>query len=180
MSGPVLAADVRQLFAMLPPPKIVTAVKPRLEASPLKPSTAKHPLAWLDKQSAFQDLSVQASRLAELQSLLDQYAPIQGLKVKSLQNSILSIDASNASIAAKFRQFEPTVVASLAERGWKVIRIKVRPQLYTNDFPTVATGTTTARQLSTVALNSLRDLAAKTVSPKLKSALTHLLERRHD
>ena len=180
MSVPVLGADVRQLFATLPPPKVQTAVKPCLQASPLKPGTAKHPLAWLDRQSALQDLFAQVAQLAELQGLLDQCTPIQGLKVKSLQNSVLSIDAANASIAAKFRQFEPTVVASLTERGWKVIRIKVRPQLYTSESATVATATTTTRQLSAAARDCLRDLASKAVSPKLKGALNHLLERVQD
>lgn len=145
---------------------------------PLKPTRAKHPLAWLDKQSTFQDLFLQAGRLRELQNLLDQCTPMPGLTVRSLQNLVLTIDAPNASIAAKFRQFEPTVIANLLERGWKVSRIRVRPQLYTSDLPPSVAETATTRQLSAMARSSLRELEAKALSPKLKEALAHLLSSR--
>ena len=98
----------------------------------MKPLSARRPMDWLTGQVSFQDLSLQANRLAELQALLDLCAPVKGLKVKTLELNILAISAPNASIAAKFRQFEPTVLRTLAERGWQVNRIKVRPQLDSN------------------------------------------------
>lgn len=90
--------------------------------------SALPPLDWLTGQSAFRDLAAHARRLAELQADVDRCAPVRGLVVTSLEDGTLVLTTKAAAWAAKLRQFEPSLIAGLAASGWKVSRIKIRPQ----------------------------------------------------
>jgi len=93
-----------------------------------RPPNARVVFDWLGQQPIAQRLAVQASRLAELQRDLDACAPIQGLTVCGLDNGVLALTTPHAGTAAKFRQFERTLGQKLAMRGWRVERIRIRPQ----------------------------------------------------
>jgi hypothetical protein len=144
----------------------------------VKPPTARRPLDWLAGQSSFQDLSLQAGRLAELQELLNLCAPVKGLKVKALDQAILVVSAPNASIAAKFRQFEPSVLRTLTERGWKVSRIRVRPQLDPQgDSRTVAVAAA-RRAVPEAGLRAMEQLLRSGIDGPLEKAIAHFVLTR--
>jgi hypothetical protein len=144
----------------------------------LKPITARRPMDWLTGQVTFQDLSLQAGRLAELQTVLDLCAPVKGLKVKTLDQTVLAISAPNASIAAKFRQFEPTVLRTLTERGWKVSRIRVRPQL-ASDIVTSADKDRAARPtVPASGIAAMEQLLQTGVEGSLETAIAHFIKNR--
>ena len=144
----------------------------------MKPVSARRPLDWLTGQVSFQDLSLQAGRLAELQSLLELCAPVKGLRVKALDQTVLAISAPNASIAAKFRQFEPSVLKTLTERGWQISRIRVRPQLNgsivtsADELPKPKPGVPTA------GIAAMEELLKTGVEGSLATAITHFLKNR--
>ncbi len=121
---------------------------------------------------------MQAGRLAELQTVLDLCAPVKGLKVKTLDQTVLAISAPNASIAAKFRQFEPTVLRTLTERGWKVSRIRVRPQL-ASDIVTSADKDRAARPtVPASGIAAMEHLLQTGVEGSLETAIAHFIKNR--
>lgn len=144
----------------------------------MKPIAARRPLDWLTGQVSFQDLSLQAGRLAELQTLLDLCAPVKGLKVKTLDQTVLAISAPNASIAAKFKHLEPTVLRTLTEHGWKVSRIRVRPQLVA-DIVTSADNDRAAKPTVPAAgIAAMEHLLKNGVEGSLQTAIAHFIRNR--
>lgn len=142
----------------------------------MKPHSARRPLDWLTGQTEFQDLSLQASRLARLQAVLDHCAPIKGLAVMALDQTVLLLRAPNASVAAKFRQFEPTVLRTLTDQGWKVSRIRVRPQLNVADSLNAARTHEPRQPVPDTAIAALSRLSEQINNARLKEAITHLLK----
>ncbi len=144
----------------------------------MKPLSARRPMDWLTGQVSFQDLSLQAGRLAELQTLLDLCAPVKGLKVKTLDQTVLAISAPNASIAAKFRQFEPTVLRSLAERGWQVTQIRVRPQLDNIIVTPAANQPKSKPTVPASGIAAMEQLLHSGAEGSLAIAVTHFIKSR--
>jgi hypothetical protein len=144
----------------------------------LKQPTARRPIDWLAGQVSFQDLSLQADRLAELQTLLDLCAPVKGLRVKSLDQAVLSISAPNASIAAKFRQFEPSVLRSITERGWQVNRIRVRPQLDPDEGRRREPARLEKPTVPPAGLKAMEQLLSGGIEGPLAIAIAHFLKNR--
>lgn len=92
------------------------------------PRHARAALEWLKTQPGFQDLASQSDRLARLQADIDRCAPVKGLLVTGYDGTVLLLSTHNPAVAAKTRQFEPTLLAGLTRVGWKVSRIRIRPQ----------------------------------------------------
>lgn len=151
------------------------SIRPR---TVMKPVDARRPLEWLGGQSVFDDLALQAGRLIELQKLLDQCAPLKGLQIKALDQTVLVVSAPSASIAAKFRQFEPSVLRTFSERGWKVSRIRVRPQLAADESPNRPSVVLQKPQIPSIGFDAMAGLLEKTEHPGLKEAIAHFLNKR--
>ncbi len=144
----------------------------------MKPVSARRPLDWLTGQVSFQDLSLQAARLAELQSLLDLCAPVKGLRVKALDQTVLAISAPNASIAAKFRQFEPSVLKTLTDRGWQISRIRIRPQLDGRIVTSADDRPKPKPIVPTAAIAAMEELLKTGTEGSLAIAITHFVKNR--
>lgn len=103
---------------------------------------------------------------------------MKGLVVNSLTDSVLVVTTRTAGLAAKLRQCEPSLLAGLTRSGWKVSRIRIRPQPQrAADRPPEPA----VRQKSPVpaaALAGLSELAAQTEDGPLKQALSAMV-RRH-
>lgn len=119
---------------------------------------------------------MQADRLAQLQADLDRLKPGSGLVVNALDGDVLVVTTPGAAWASKLRQLEPSLVAGLVSCGWKVSRIKVRPQ----------PGKTQAKQAGKVprepipgpAMTAFAAVADTIDHVPLKEAITNLL-RHH-
>lgn len=132
---------------------------------------------WLNRQPGAQDLAAQARRLGELQRDLDACAPVRGLLVTSLDGDLLVLTSTSAALAAKLRQFEPTLVARLNQRGWRVSRVRVRARPAAAMQPAPAPGP--ARPpLPDDALQSLDGLMTGCEEGPLRLALARLLRNQ--
>jgi hypothetical protein len=90
---------------------------------------SRHALAWLRSEPGFAPLGEQARRLSALQDDLQLCAPTLRLSVISLVGGSLSVSAEHPAMAAKLRQTAPTLVAAMTHRGWKISRIRFKPQI---------------------------------------------------
>src|SRR5215210_5394386 len=101
----------------------------------MKPRVGRHALSWLGEEPAFARVAEHSRRMRELQRDVARCVPAMTLTVLALDRDALVLAAPHAGIAAKLRQFEPTLIAGLAERGWRVTRIRFRPQLTASPAP---------------------------------------------
>jgi hypothetical protein len=139
--------------------------------------TPRLPLDWLAGQPGFRDLAAHARRLAELQTAVDRCAPIGGLVVTSLEGGTLVLTTRAAAWAAKLRQFEPSLVASLTAGGWQVSRIKIRPQPQRAHDEPVLRGVEPKPPVPEAALVAMADLAGRTQGA-LSAALSRLVRNQ--
>ena len=133
----------------------------------------RHALGWLEQQADFRALTDRAERLIALQTDLRQCAPGLALTALGLEDDELMVGAPSASAAAKLRQLAPSIASALQGRGWKVKRIRFRPQPGTH-------GSTAPRHrekapIPVGALAGLAALAEQASDPALKEALAHLV-----
>jgi hypothetical protein len=144
----------------------------------VKPRVARAAIDWLRTQASFQDLAHHSDRLTRLQADVDRCAPVKGLAVHALDDTVLVLTTRGAALAAKVRQFEPSLVAGLSRSGWKVSRIRIRPQP-SQQVESPATRPPVVRdpvpESTLAALRALRDSAE---SARLKEALTNLLQHQ--
>jgi hypothetical protein len=141
----------------------------------MKPRTrSRNAVAWLRTEPGFARLGEQAARLADLQADLARCVPGLALTVVALERDTLVVGAAHAAVAAKIRQSTPTVLAALARQGWKIERIRFKPQWRPGparpprrqkDAPGAA------------AVASIAALAERVEDPKLKEALRRLAAR---
>src|SRR5690606_33926333 len=73
-------------------------------------------------------------RLSALEKDLQQIQPRLALKPLKLANQILVVTAGSPAVAARLRQFEPSLIEGLRARGWLVGRIRFRP-IAVHDVP---------------------------------------------
>lgn len=141
----------------------------------MKPLPAQPVIDWLSRQPGFQDLASHTRHLASLQADVDRCAPLKGLTVNSLEADVLVLSTRNAAMASKLRQFEPSLLAGLTRSGWKVSRIRIRPQpqrAADDPVPVVPRPKETVPLQALQALDTLRE---GTEEGQLKRALTNLL-----
>ena len=142
----------------------------------MRPTTPRHALGWLEREDSFRSLTDRAERLLALQADLRQCAPSLGLVALGIEQDTLAVGTQSASAAAKLRQLEPSIVASLNDRGWKVKRIRFRPQ--PRGFEPMTPPHQPRAQIPAAALADFEALSEQADSPALKEALTHLVRSR--
>lgn len=122
---------------------------------------------------------MRAEDLSRLQTDLESCAPVRGLAVASLDDGVLLLIAHNAAVASKVRQFEPSLVAGLSRSGWKITKIKVRPQptRYEGIAPAPRSGADKP-PIPEQALDDLSALAREVEQGPLQDALNRLVARR--
>ncbi len=135
---------------------------------------SRHAVAWLEAEPGFARLGEQVERLASLQSDLQRCVPGLGLRVVALERDTLVVGAAHAAVAAKVRQLSPTVLAALGRCGWKIDRIRFKPQWRpTGDgVPRRPKEAPSPRAIARIA-----ELADRVEDPGLKAALRRLAAR---
>jgi hypothetical protein len=93
-----------------------------------KPHAPRQAFAWLRTEPGFARLGEQAGRLAALQADLARGVPTLPLTVVAFERDTLVVGAAHAAVAAKVRQMEPTILGALARRGWRIQKIRFKPQ----------------------------------------------------
>lgn len=141
----------------------------------MKPPKSKQAITWLRTEPGFARLGEQASRLAALQEDLKRSMPTLVLSVIALEKDTLVVGAAHAAVAAKVRQLEPTLIAALARRGWKIDRIRFKPQWRPVETAPVRTVKNGPGPEATAGIEAL---AVQVEDPRLKAAL-HRLATRH-
>jgi hypothetical protein len=134
----------------------------------------RHALGWLEQQAEFRALTDRAERLLELQADLRACAPGLALTALGLENDELLVGAPSAAAAAKLRQLAPSITSALVARGWKVKRIRFRPQ--PGSLGPVPPRHRMKDPIPADALAGLEALAEQASDPALKEALAHLVK----
>ena len=135
---------------------------------------SRNAAAWLRNEPVLAALGEQVSRLAALQVELDRCAPGLGLAVVALERDTLVVGAAHAAVAAKVRQVGPTVLAGLARAGWRIERIRFKPQWRA---PAAAPARRPKQPPGERAVADIAALSERVEDPKLKAALRRLAAR---
>jgi len=115
-------------------------------------------------------------RLSALEKDLRQIQPRLALKPLKLANQILVVTAGSPAVAARLRQFEPSLIDGLRARGWLVGRIRFRP-IAAHDVPPPPR----PREKEPVSLKVLTELQAledDEMNPELRAALQSFVRRQ--
>lgn len=75
---------------------------------------------------ATSELFATAERLLALERDLTELQPRLALKPVKLASQTLTVSAASAGVAARLRQFEPSLLAGLRAKGWLVNKVKFR------------------------------------------------------
>ncbi len=75
---------------------------------------------------ATSELFATAERLMALERDLAELQPQLALKPVRLANQALTVTAASAGVAARLRQFEPSLLAGLRAKGWLVNKVRFR------------------------------------------------------
>ena len=150
-------------------------------ASSAAADPADHVIAWLGRHDGFGALTARAEVLVALQADLDRIdttrpGGTRRLTALGLQDDVLVLSAPGAALAAKLRQIEPSLLAGLAVRGWKVKRIRIQPQP-PRQGPPVPPPTPKA-PVPPSAVAAFEALGREIEDPGLKRALAHFVARR--
>ena len=86
------------------------------------------------------------------------------------------VTAGSPAVAARLRQFEPSLVAGLRARGWLVGRIRFRP-IAVHDVPRPPP-VTVKEPVSSAVLQELETLEATGMNADLKAALSSFVRRQ--
>jgi hypothetical protein len=149
-------------------------VAPLTFSLPMKPPRSRNVLSWLSAEPAFARLGEQATRLAALEADVRRALPGLSLTVVAFEHKQLVVGASHASMAAKVRQVEPTLIAALGRQGWAVEKVRFKP-LFRAPAAPIARRDKTAPGADAVA--HITDLSQSIEHPGLKDALARLAAR---
>jgi hypothetical protein len=140
----------------------------------MKPLKSRQAIAWLRTEPGFARLGEQAARLAGLQQDLTRCMPALALTVVALERDTLVVGAAHAAVAARVRQLEPTLVASLRRCGWKIDRIRFKPQWRPGAAAPVHAAKTSP---GPAAIAGIAALSERIEDPRLKAALRRMADR---
>jgi hypothetical protein len=115
-------------------------------------------------------------RLSALEKDLQQIQPRLALKPLKLANQILVVTAGSPAVAARLRQFEPSLIEGLRARGWLVGRIRFRP-IAAHDIPPLPTPRE-KEPVSPKVLSELQAFEEDEMNPELKAALHSFVRRQ--
>ena len=149
-------------------------VTPLTFALPMKPPRSRNVLSWLSAEPAFARLGEQATRLAALEADVRRALPGLALTVVAFEHKQLVVGASHASMAAKVRQVEPTLIAALGRQGWAVEKVRFKP-LFRE--PAASIPRRDKPPPGAQALAQITDLSERIDHPGLKDALARLAAR---
>ncbi len=122
------------------------------------------------------DLWSTYQRLSALEKDLQQIQPRLALKPLKLANQILVVTAGSPAVAARLRQFEPSLIEGLRARGWLVGRIRFRP-IAVHDAP-LAPPARIKEPVSPAVLKRLQTLDDPDMNPELQAALQSFVRRQ--
>ena len=122
------------------------------------------------------DLWSTYQRLSALEKDLQQIQPRLALKPLKLANQILVVTAGSSAVAARLRQFEPSLIEGLRARGWLVGRIRFRP-IAVHDLPP-APAPRAKEPVSAAVLDELQTLEDDEMNPELRAALRAFVRRQ--
>lgn len=122
------------------------------------------------------DLWSTYQRLSALEKDLQQLQPRLALKPLKLANQILVVTAGSSAVAARLRQFEPSLTEGLRARGWLVGRIRFRP-IAIHDAPQPPPART-KEPVSPAVLEGLETLNDAGMNPALQLALREFVRRQ--
>ena len=122
------------------------------------------------------DLWSTYQRLSALEKDLQQIQPRLALKPLKLANQILVVTAGSSAVAARLRQFEPSLIEGLRARGWLVGRIRFRP-IAVHDTPP-APAPRAKEPVSAAVLDELQTLEDDEMNPELRAALRAFVRRQ--
>ncbi len=115
-------------------------------------------------------------RLSALEKDLQQIQPRLALKPLKLANQVLVVTAGSPAVAARLRQFEPSLVEGLRARGWLVGRIRFRP-IAAHDIPPPPKPRE-KEPVSPKVLSELQAFEEDDMNPELKAALHSFVRRQ--
>lgn len=144
-------------------------------AAPMKPTTTRQAIDWLQAEPAFAQVGEQSARLAAVQQALQRSLPTVALTVVAFERGQLVVGAAHAAVAAKLRQSEPSLIAALARNGWKVDTIRFKTQ-WKPDVP--VRPRREKGKPGEAAVADISALARRIEHPGLSEALSRLA-RRH-
>lgn len=122
------------------------------------------------------DLWSTYQRLSALEQDLLQIQPRLALKPLKLANQILVVTAGSPAVAARLRQFEPSLIEGLRARGWLVGRIRFRP-IAVHDVPAPPPARV-KEAVSRTVLRELQTLDDSGMNPDLQAALQSFVKRQ--
>jgi hypothetical protein len=122
------------------------------------------------------DLWSTYQRLSALEQDLLQIQPRLALKPLKLANQILVVTAGSPAVAARLRQFEPSLIEGLRARGWLVGRIRFRP-IAVHDVPAPPPARV-KEAVSRTVLRELQTLDDSGMNPELQAALQSFVKRQ--
>ncbi|HVL57435.1 MAG TPA: DciA family protein [Burkholderiaceae bacterium] len=142
----------------------------------MKPLRARHALDWLHAEPAFNRVGDHGRRMLDLQADVSRLLPSLQLTVVALAQDVLVVAAPSAAAAAKLRQHEPSLIDGLAASGWKVNRIRFKPQMR---VPAPGAARRPPKPgLPAAAIADLDRLAMQMRDSPLKRALTNFARRQ--
>jgi hypothetical protein len=134
---------------------------------------------WLGEEPDFRSVAAQANRLIGIARVLKEIHPQQTLTVLGLEQGTLRLSGRNASEAARIRQIEPRLVASLRQHGVPVERLRVLSSRTEALSQRPRGGLAVDRPAIPVdALAHLGSLTRELAPGRLSEALTMLVDRQ--
>jgi len=115
-------------------------------------------------------------RLSALEKDLQQIQPQLALTPLKLANQILVVTAGSPAVAARLRQFEPSLIEGLRARGWLVGRIRFRP-IAVHDVPKPPPARI-KQPVSPAVLKGLETLDRTDMNLELQAALSSFVRRQ--
>ena len=157
-----------------------SSTQPPPHAAPRVPGRQSRVLAdWLGEEPDFRSVAAQANRLIGIARVLKEIHPQQALTVLGLEQGTLRLSGRNASEAARIRQIEPRLVASLRQHGVPVERLRVLSSRTEALSPRPRGGLAVDRPAIPVeALAHLGSLTRELAPGRLSEALTMLVDRQ--
>ena len=104
---------------------------------------------------ATSELYATAERLLALERDLAELQPRLALKPVKLASQALTVTAASAGVAARLRQFEPSLLAGLRAKGWLINKVRFRAATRFDGPPVIA-----PREKDVVSARSLGALEA--------------------